>query len=135
VDADPSGRGGGQVFDPAGQRALVLQGTAGSLRLVPTQPGFYEVRGGGRSDYIAVNPDPRESRLEPLDAAAVERWLALRAQATPAGDVAAGAAAAPADAGRVIPVWFWLLLGAALLAFFEPLMANYHLSVLRERRE
>ncbi|MGC4029047.1 MAG: BatA domain-containing protein [Steroidobacteraceae bacterium] len=135
VDADLGGRGG-QVFDPAGERALMLQGTAGSLRFVPAQPGFYEVRGGGRSDYIAVNPDPRESRLERLERAVVERWLALKAAAAPAGgQTAAVARAAQPDAGRLIPVWFWLLLGAALLALFEPLVANYHLYVLRERRE
>ena len=27
----------------------------------PRLPGYYEVRGGGRSDFIAVNVDPRES--------------------------------------------------------------------------
>ena len=129
VDADLSGRGG-QVFDPAGRRALVLEGTAGSPRLIPDQPGFYEVRGGGRSDYIAVNADPRESRLERLDAAAVERWEALRSSAVPTSTVEA-----PEQPSRLIPVWFWLLLGAALLAFLEPVVANYHLHVLRERRE
>jgi hypothetical protein len=133
VETDLSGRGGGQVFDPDGERALMLVGSAGDQRLVPDRPGYYEVRGGGRSDFIAVNVDPRESRLERLDTGAVERWQALQT-AAPAATVA-GAESAPADTGRLLPVWFWLLLAAALLAFFEPMVANYHLHVLRERRE
>jgi hypothetical protein len=34
----------------------------------------------------------------------------------------------------LLPVWFWMLLAAALLAFAEPLVANYHLKVQREKR-
>jgi hypothetical protein len=32
-----------------------------------------------------------------------------------------------------VPVWFWLLLLAAVLAFIEPLVANGHLTVKREQ--
>ena len=61
-----------------GKRATLLVGTGDDSRFVPEQPGYYEIRGGGRSDFIAVNIDPRESRLERLPPEAVERWLALR---------------------------------------------------------
>ena len=108
---------------------------ASGPRLVPDRPGYYEVRGGGRSDFIAVNVDPRESQLA--------RWMrpTREALAGAAGRVAA-AAAAPAAAARQprrrpperYPLWFWLLLAAAALAFLEPLVANYHLHVQRERR-
>jgi hypothetical protein len=134
VDADPTGRGGGQVFDPAGRRALVLQGSPDALRLVPDQPGFYEVRGGGRSHYIAVNPDPRESMPARLDADTIGRWKALQSVAGPPSGGAPGEVAGPAPVpGRLVPVWFWLLLAAALLAIVESLVANGHLHVLRER--
>jgi len=127
LDASAVRRGGGQVFDPRGERGVML-GSEGSLRFVPEMAGFYEVRGGGRSDFIAVNVDARESLLVPLDAAARERWLALQ---RPAGDQtgAVGSSSAPE---RLVPVWFWLLLVAVALAFVEPLVANYHLSVRRE---
>jgi hypothetical protein len=127
LDASVLRRGGGQVFDPRGERGNVL-GSEGSLRFIPEMSGFYEVRGGGRSDFIAVNVDPRESLLVPLDSAARERWLALQ---SPAGDQtgAVGSSSAPE---RLVPVWFWLLLIAVALAFVEPLVANYHLGVRRE---
>ncbi|HYP80283.1 MAG TPA: BatA domain-containing protein [Steroidobacteraceae bacterium] len=131
-DSDLARRGAGQVFDPRGKRTMMLDGTQAGPRLVPDMTGYYEVRGGGRSDFIAVNVDPRESQLARLDADSRARWLALQGDRSAGRPVAQVAAAAPAP--RLIPVWFWLLLAAAALAFMEPLVANYHLHVQRERR-
>jgi Aerotolerance regulator N-terminal len=133
LESDLARRGGGQVFDPAGKRTVMLAGTSAGPRLVPELPGYYEVRGGGRSDFIAVNVDPRESSLTRLDAAARARWLGLRAG--PAPTLAPAQTVGRAQPGtRLVPVWFWLLLAACVLAFIEPLVANYHLHVLREGR-
>jgi hypothetical protein len=121
--------GGGQVFDPQGKRALMLGGQGGA-QWVPDMAGFYELRGGGRSDYIAVNVDPRESRLVRWDAEARQRWLDLQEVDRTAANAGQGVSA-PNE--RVFPLWFWLLFGAALLAFLEPLLANYYLNVRRER--
>ncbi|HWL62853.1 MAG TPA: BatA domain-containing protein [Steroidobacteraceae bacterium] len=128
LDATSLRRGGGQVFDPRGERSTMLGGGEESLRFIPELAGFYEVRGGGRSDFIAVNTDPRESMLVPLDEAARERWLALQ---RPAG-ADAGPTGSASATERLVPIWFWLLLAATLLAFMEPLVANYHLGVRRE---
>jgi hypothetical protein len=139
-ESDLARRGGGQVFDPHGKRTMMLDAAQAGPRLVPELAGYYEVRGGGRSDFIAVNVDPRESQLARLDDATRQRWLALQSAArTPApqaGAPAAAGAGAAVAAGRdrFIPIWFWLLLAAAALAFLEPLVANYHLHVQRERR-
>lgn len=130
LDASSLRRGGAQVFDPSGERAAMLGGDADELRWVPEMPGFYELRGGGRSDYVAVNSDPRESRLAPLDQEAQDRWLALQ----PAVDDTAQVASGASTSERLVPVWFWLLLAAAALAFLEPLVANYHLNIRREQR-
>jgi hypothetical protein len=129
MDADLL-RGGGQVFDPAGKRSSLLGGRASGAQWVPDQPGFYELRASGRSDYIAVNVDPRESRLERWDEDSRTRWLALQDLDRTAAQVGQ-AAAAPGE--RLFPLWFWLLLGAAALAFMEPLLANHYLNVRRER--
>ncbi|HTQ36333.1 MAG TPA: BatA domain-containing protein [Steroidobacteraceae bacterium] len=128
LDASNLRHGGAQVFDPRGQRASMLGD--GDLRWVPELPGFYELRGGGHSDFVAVNPDPRESRLAPLDQQARDRWLALQ----PQPGAAPVAVAADSGSERLVPVWFWLLLAAAALAFLEPLVANYHLNIRREQR-
>jgi hypothetical protein len=126
-------RAGAQVFDPKGNRALTLDESAGNLRFSPDQAGFYELRGGGRSDFIAVNVDPRESDLSRLPPDAIERWKGL---ATPQGapKEAAEGRVPSAEPVPLLPVWFWMLLAAALLAFAEPLVANYHLGVQREKR-
>ncbi|HEV7633715.1 MAG TPA: BatA domain-containing protein [Steroidobacteraceae bacterium] len=137
VQVSLNGRAGAQLFDPAGKRAQMLDAGAGELRLVPDQAGFYELRGGGRSEWVAVNVDPRESDLARLPDAAVERWRAMRAM-DPAGEPKAGVPAQTGSSGpeavrRLLPLWFWLLIAATVLAFCEPLVANYHLHVRRER--
>jgi hypothetical protein len=121
--------GGGQVFDPEGKRAKMLGGQA-SEQWVPDMAGFYEIRGGGRSDYIAVNVDPRESRLGRWDEDARQRWLALQNLERTAANAGSGVSS---TGERLFPLWFWLLFGAAVLAFMEPLLANYYLNVRRER--
>jgi hypothetical protein len=129
LDASSLRRGGAQLFDPRGERTEMLGGSD-ELRWVPALPGFYELRGGGRSDYVAVNPDARESRLAPLDQEAQDRWQALQ----PAPDAVVAVASSSSASERLVPVWFWLLLAAAALAFLEPLVANYHLNIRREQR-
>lgn len=129
-----NGRAGAQLFDPQGKRAQMLDGSAGELRLVPDQAGFYELRGGGRSEWLAVNVDPRESDLARLSAESVERWRAMRAMEPASSAALPGEAAESATtAARLLPLWFWLLIAATVLAFCEPLVANYHLHVRRER--
>ncbi len=60
---------------------------AASAQWIPQLAGFYELRASGRSEYIAVNVDPRESRLARWDEDARKRWLDLqnldRTAATP----------------------------------------------------
>lgn len=129
MDAAVINRGGGQVFDPQGKRATMLGGLA-TAQFVPEIPGFYELRGSGHSDYISVNVDPRESRLARWDEDGRKRWLALQ-DLDRTATIATPAAAPTGE--RLFPLWFWLLFGAALLAFLEPLLANYYLNVRRER--
>jgi hypothetical protein len=133
-ESDLARRGGGQVFDPRGSRTMMLDASSNGPRLVPELAGYYEVRGGGRSDFIAVNVDPRESQLARMDEDTVKRWQALQAERAAAGAPAAAQASQAVARERIIPIWFWLLLAAAALAFLEPLVANYHLHVQRERR-
>lgn len=129
IDASALRRGGAQVFDPQGRRAAMLGGATDGLRWIPELPGFYELRGGGRSDFVAVNLDPRESQLLPMDEASRGRWLALQDRP---GATQQDTATVAGEARQLVPVWFWLLLAAVALAFLEPLVANYHLHVRRE---
>jgi hypothetical protein len=125
-----NGSNGAQVFDPGGKRAVGLGDTAGRPRLIADQIGFYEVRGGGRSDWIAVNPDPRESELLRLSQDSISQWTGMQKPDT-APEPAAVASAGEQPASPLKSIWPWLLLIAVTLAFIEPLVANSHLHVRR----
>lgn len=120
------GMEGGQIFDPRGEPALGLGGGSGDVVL--ERPGFYEVVGGGRTELVAVNPDPRESDLAALDAETLQRWEALGAPADEQG-----AAPATAGPGAAVPVSLapWLLLVLIAMVLMESLVGNWHLRVRR----
>jgi hypothetical protein len=123
-----NGHNGAQVFDPNGRRVLALSDTAGQTRLMANEIGFYEVRGGGRSDWIAVNPDARESDLTRMSTASIAQWNRLQTPERATNRVQQ----ANTDTGpQLKPLWAWLLLLAVTLAFVEPLVANSHLHVRR----
>ena len=119
-------RAGAQVFDPRGQRVLELGDTAGRARRVADQVGFYEVRGGGKVDWIAVNADPRESDLARLPPASLARWKALERR-----ERARRERLRAEGTSQIKALWPWLLLIAVTLAFVEALMANSYLHVRR----
>ena len=122
---------GAQVFDPHGNRATALGETAERPRILADQVGFYEVRGGGRSDWIAVNADPRESQLSRLPLDSVGQWTRMQKEGPDAGAVTQAVAATSGAKPALKSIWPWLLLIAVTLAFIEPLVANSHLHVRR----
>jgi hypothetical protein len=125
---------GAQVFDPRGRRATALGDTSEKPRIPADQIGFYEVRGGGRSDWIAVNADPRESELSRLSEDSVSQWTRMQKDGPDAGTAPQAVSAADASSGAkpaLKSIWPWLLLIAVTLAFIEPLVANSYLHVRR----
>ena len=124
---------GAQVFDPRGNRATALGETAERPRILADSIGFYEVRGGGRSDWIAVNADPRESELSRLSDDGVSQWTRMQKDGPDAGAVTQAVAADPTSGAKpaLKSIWPWLLLIAVTLAFIEPLVANSYLHVRR----
>lgn len=128
LPTDARGRSGAQVFDPDGRRVLTLSDLAGAApRVRAEKAGFYEIRGGGRSTWIAANPDTRESDLTRMPPESIERWRRLQSPAEPQpADPAAASAGSDMKA-----IWPWLLALAVTLAFIEPLVANSHLYVRR----
>jgi hypothetical protein len=125
-----TGDGGGQIFDPQGQRVLDLNAAASNERFEPTQAGFYEIRSDAGQRWVAVNVDRRESDLNRITPAAAQRWRALAAQASAEPEAAAQQpAAAPRQS-----IGYILLVLAAGLVIMELLMANHYLRVHREMR-
>ena len=120
--------GGGQIFDPRGERVLGLAQTAAADRLIPDQTGFYEIRGNDGVRWVAVNVDARESDLTPLPASFVQRWRAMQVRQA-AQTVAAAAPTADAKPRSLGPAVLWL---AAALLLAELLLANRYLAIRRE---
>jgi hypothetical protein len=118
--------GGGQIFDPRGERVLDLAETTRADRLIPDQTGFYEIRGAQGVRWLAANIDTRESDLTALPSSYVQRWQALRARETTSSTKVSQAQAAPRSLG---PTVMWV---AALLLLAELLLANRALSIRRE---
>jgi hypothetical protein len=119
------GLAGGRIFDPRGEAAPGLG--AGSEDVLLDQVGFYEVVGGGTTELVAVNFDPRESDLTPIDAATLERWRGL--------GVRPGEAATPVTvaADETVPSSLgpWLMIVLLVLVLVESAVGNWHLRIRR----
>jgi hypothetical protein len=117
---------GGQIFDPRGEAALGLG--AGSDDVLLDQVGFYEVVGGGTTELVAVNFDPRESDLKPIDAATLDRWRGLGVRP---GEAVTPVAVSAADEGVPRSLGPWLVTVLLLLVVMESLVGNWHLRIRR----
>ena len=120
------GFAGGQIFDPRGEAALGLG--AGSDDVLLDQVGFYEVVGGGTSELVAVNFDPRESDLTPIDAATLDRWRGLGARP---GEPVTQVAVTTADDTVPSSLGTWLMLLLLMLVLVESAVGNWHLRIRR----
>ncbi len=113
------------LLNPAGKREESEDAgqAAGYARL--QAPGFYEVQHHRISDFLAANPDPRESDLTPLSA----EDRALLSQSAVAEPGAAEPAAVPTAREREERQNFWwaLLLAAVLVATAESVLGNNYL--------
>jgi hypothetical protein len=119
------------VITPGGERVNVAATDPGLLEL--SEQGVYEIRGAGtttaRPDRIAVNLDPTESDLSPMDPPELVAAVTGRAS-----DVAAQAAS-PADVSiedveKQQGLWWYLLFAGLLLLAAEMVVSN-----LLSRRE
>ncbi|MCC7417968.1 MAG: BatA domain-containing protein [Acidobacteria bacterium] len=129
LDLAEPGRGTGErvIVTPAGDR-ITQDGETGLLEL--DQQGIYEVRrdeGGrdaARPQAIAVNLDPAESDLSPIDPAELVASVTGRAAAPAAAAAAAAPEATREDAERRQRLWWYLLTAGMLLLAAEMVVAN-----------
>ena len=114
------------VMTPAGDRLRMAAADPGVLEL--TEHGLYEIRsasnGSGRPDRIAVNIDPAESDLTPLDPSELVAAVTGRATATAAAAAEKPAELTAEEAERRQNVWWYLLLAGVLLLAAEMVVAN-----------
>jgi hypothetical protein len=118
-----------EVIDPDGRRPLSLSEarTAQSVRL--ERAGFYQIRfANGRDALIGVNPDRRESDLQPLPEDVQRLWSGSSGGGA---DQTAGAASIDAKK-RTIRLWWWVMLFAFAVAVAETVLAGGCLGTQRE---
>jgi hypothetical protein len=118
-----------EVIDPDGRRPLSLAEarTVQSFRL--ERAGFYQIRfANGRDAVIAVNPDRRESDLEPIAEGVQQLWSgssqgagSQRASTTPVG-----------ASYQAASLWWHVMLLALLVVLAEVVLASGYMGTPRE---
>lgn len=119
-----------EVVDPEGRRPLSLAEarTAQTFRL--SRAGFYQIRfANGRDAVIGVNPDRRESNLEPLAPDVLKLWSGNSNGYAPAQT--ANAAIGEAKY-RNRSLWWWVMLLALVAALVETSVASRYMGTQRE---
>jgi hypothetical protein len=121
------------ALDPAGERVqLDGEDEAGLLEL--TQQGFYTIRTQAAEEKrpitVAVNTDPTESDLSPLDPQ--ELLAAVTGHAASASANPADQTLSPREQERRQSGWWYLLLAVALLLISETWVANRYARALGE---
>ena len=119
-----------EVIDPDGRRPLSLNEarTVQSVRL--EHAGFYQLRfANGRNAVIGVNPDRRESDLQPLAEDVQQLWT--RSSGTTPTPSAAGSEPSTVKY-QSVSLWWYVMLLALLVALAETVLASGYLGVPRE---
>ena len=117
-----AGGASGQVIDPAGHNVLTLADTQKTRNVELDHTGFYEVFTPGQDRLIAVNPDPRESETDLIDANMMARWRAS-GKPQPGGTSPAATGVEPVSR----ELWHGLLLLLVLIVLAESILGNRYL--------
>jgi hypothetical protein len=118
-----------EVTDPDGHRPLTLSDarTIQSFRL--ERAGFYQIRfANGRDAVIAVNPDRRESDLEPLSKDVQSLWSG----GSRGGPTQATASGSVELKNHPISLWWYVMLLVLVTALAETALASGYLGTQRE---
>jgi hypothetical protein len=119
---------GVEILDPDGHRALSLREAAVAQSFQLTRGGFYQIRfANGKSALIGVNPDRRESNLEPIANDLLKLWGTH--SATPASAVDAVTVQGKNSAHSL---WWYVMLLVLVAAVAESIVASRYLGTERE---
>ncbi|MGH9589307.1 MAG: BatA domain-containing protein [Terracidiphilus sp.] len=130
ASAAPVGVAAGvEVVDPDGHRPLSLNEarTARSFRLA--RAGFYRIRFANSQDaVIGVNPDRRESNLEPMPEDVLQLWSGSSGAETQRS----AAPAAMETASHRVSLWWYVMLLALVTALAQTVLASRYMGTDRE---
>jgi hypothetical protein len=129
LPTDPAGTV--DVTDPEGRHPLSVAEAAKLNAFQPLTEGLFAIRRTtGRTNYVAVNTDRRESDLETLTPEDLELWCRPTGSAASNESAADNGAKTPTTEQRQ-PLWWILLFLLVGVALFEAWLAGRYLSVDR----
>ena len=119
-----------EVIDPDGRRPLSLSEARTMQTLRLSRAGFYQIRfANGRDTVIGVNPDRRESNLEPLSPDVLKLWSGSSAGTGPQPT----AAVAPVQTNdRNVSLWWYVMLLVLVVALAQTVTASRYMGTQRE---
>jgi aerotolerance regulator-like protein/VWA domain-containing protein len=122
--ANPSS--GVEIIGPDSRRALSLTEAAKAQSFQLTRAGFYRIRfANGKDALIGVNPDRRESDLQPMSKDLLQLWGAhSTSPATAAGYVQ--------EKNTPRTLWWYVMLLVLVAAVAESIVASRYLGTQRE---
>jgi hypothetical protein len=118
-----------EVIDPGGRRPLSLSEARTVQTFQLQRAGFYQIRfANGRDAVIGVNPDRRESDLEPIAQDVQQLWSGSK------GDASKQTTAATGDETKYRPVslWWYVMLLTLVVALAETVLASGYMGTQRE---
>jgi len=119
---------GVEIIGPDGRRALSLAEAASAQSFQLAHAGFYQIRfANGHTALIGVNPDARESDLQPIANDLLQMWG--KGSATPAPSTAAGYVQ---EKYTPHSVWWYVMLLVLVAAVAESIVASRYLGTQRE---
>jgi Aerotolerance regulator N-terminal/von Willebrand factor type A domain len=119
---------GVEIIDPDGRRALSLTEAAAAQSFQLMRAGFYQIHfANGRDALIGVNPDRRESDLQPVPKDILELWG--KGSATQQSRAGAGYVQEKYTAQSV---WWYVMLLVLAAAVAESIVASRYLGTQRE---
>ena len=123
---------GVEVIDPDGRRPLSLKEASSAQTYQLKQAGFYELKlASGRRDMIGVNPDRRESNLEPIP----EETLALWRGNSGTGAQQSAAVSPGQEPTQPYSLWWYIMFLVLAAAIAESLLADRYLGAVQQEDE
>jgi hypothetical protein len=117
---------GVEIIGPDGHRALSLKEAAAAQSFELVHAGFYHIHfANGKDALIAVNPDRRESNLEPIPADVLQLW-----GGHPSSPVSAPVSVEEKNTARSL--WWYVMLLVLVAAVAESIVASRYLGTQRE---
>ena len=125
--AQVPGSAGVEVTDPDGHPALSLKEAATAQSFHLTRAGFYHFRlANGAESLMGVNPDRRESNLEPMPNDLLQLWTAHPASSSTSDASFMG------QKNSAHSIWWYVMLVVLLTAVAESVLASRYLGTQRE---